>query len=77
VRATAAALLLLFVLNIIGLALGPTTVGILSDLLTPQMGAESLRWALLLCAGVNSWSALHFWLGCRHFSRDLARSSPQ
>jgi len=70
-RATSAAILL-FILNMIGLALGPTTVGILSDLLAPQYGADSLRWALLLCASVNVWAAFHYWMAGRYFLQDLA-----
>ena len=45
-RAVAAAILL-FVLNIIGMGLGPTLVGWLSDLLMPYSGEESIRYALL------------------------------
>ncbi|NBR19238.1 MAG: hypothetical protein EBT88_02720, partial [Proteobacteria bacterium] len=44
----AASALLLFIINIIGLVFGPTTVGILSDLLQSSMqmnDIESLRWA--------------------------------
>jgi len=51
-RAVAAAILL-FILNIIGLGLGPQAVGILSDLLRPQYGDESLRYALLAAGLVN------------------------
>ena len=49
-RATAAALLLL-ILNLIGLGLGPTFLGVLSDFLArPQHlgSAEGLRWALII-----------------------------
>jgi len=45
-RAQSAAILL-FVLNIIGFGLGPVSVGKLSDLLTPALGSDALRWALL------------------------------
>lgn len=46
-RATASAILL-FIINIIGLGLGPQGVGILSDLLSGRLGIESLRYALLI-----------------------------
>ncbi len=70
---TLASAVLLFVINIIGLGLGPQAVGILSDLLAPRFGEESLRYALLLAGLVNLWSALHFFLAGRTLTRDLAR----
>jgi predicted MFS family arabinose efflux permease len=44
-----AASILLFILNIIGLGLGPQVTGILSDVLnnTTNLGVESLRWAMV------------------------------
>jgi MFS family permease len=69
---TLASAVLLFVINIIGLGLGPQAVGILSDLLASRFGAESLRYALLLAGLVNLWSALHFFLAGRTLTRDLA-----
>ena len=45
-----AAAILLFIINIIGLGLGPTVVGMLADLLAPRFGVESLRYALLVCS---------------------------
>lgn len=68
-----ASAILLFVLNIIGLALGPSVVGILSDLLAPHYGVDSLRWALLICSMANLWGAFHYWMAGRHFPHDLAR----
>ena len=43
-RATASAILL-FILNLIGLGLGPQAVGVLSDLLFPTYGTQSIRYA--------------------------------
>ena len=48
-------------------------VGIVSDLLAPRFGGESLRYALLVVGLVNVWSALHFFLAGRTLERDLAR----
>ena len=50
-RAVAAAILL-FVLNLIGMGLGPTLVGVLSDVLMPTTGEDSIRYAL--CASSHS-----------------------
>jgi MFS family permease len=71
-RAVAAAVLL-FVLNIIGLGLGPFFVGFLSQLLSPSLGNESLRYALLVAGAFNLWAAWHYWLGGKHLANDLVR----
>lgn len=68
-----ASAILLFMLNIIGLALGPSAVGIISDLLAPEYGADSLRWALMICSLGNLWAAFHYWRAGIHFPGDLAR----
>jgi predicted MFS family arabinose efflux permease len=73
-RAVASAMLL-FILNIIGLGLGPQTAGILSDLLAVQYGAESMRYSLLgIAVVIGLWSALHYVLAARHIEQDLARA---
>ena len=72
-RAVAAAVLL-FVLNIIGLGLGPFAVGLLSELLSGSQGAESLRYALLICGFVNLWAGWHYWRGGRYLKDDLIAS---
>jgi len=72
-RASASALLL-FIINIIGLVLGPTTVGWLSDLLKELTGMSdglSLRWALALCSLVYLVSFCNYWLAARHLKGDL------
>ena len=46
-RAVASAIAM-FMLNLIGMGLGPQTVGILSDWLKPTYGDDSLRWGLLI-----------------------------
>ena len=70
-RATAAAILL-FAINIIGLGLGPQGVGILSDLLSPTFGSESLRYALLITiVSFALWSVLHYTLAARTLRADL------
>jgi hypothetical protein len=74
-RAVAAAVLL-FILNIIGLGAGPATVGVLSDLLAPVHGGESLRYALLVVSFVNIWAALHYFLAGRHLAADLRTAPP-
>jgi MFS family permease len=70
-RAQAAAIMLL-VLNLIGLGLGPQFVGVLSDLLKPSFGVESVRWALLSTISIGAgWSAIHYWFAAKTLGRDL------
>lgn len=59
-RAMWAAITLL-VINLIGLGLGPTAIGFLSDLYKPVFGAESLRYALLTGAALTPWPIWHYW----------------
>jgi len=72
-RAVAAAISL-FVGNLVGLGLGPQGVGLLSDLLAPRFGIESLRYALMAFACLNLWAALHYWLASHTLAEDLARA---
>ena len=71
-RALSSAILFL-VINTIGLGLGPWSIGLLSDYLEPQLGSESLRYAMLyLLPAVMFWSACHFYLASRTLRQDLA-----
>lgn len=69
-RAVAAAVLL-FILNIIGLGAGPQAVGILSDLLNPAYGQDSLRYSLLIFSFVNVWAAYHYYVAGKLLKADL------
>ena len=70
-RAVASAILL-FIINIIGLGLGPQVVGILNDALEPRFGVEAVRWSLGGVAVVMSvWGALHYVLAARTLHGDL------
>jgi MFS family permease len=73
-RAMAIALVLLFA-NLIGMGLGPLTVGAISDSLRPWLAEESLRYALVLMCPLYLWAAWHVWRASRTVMRDL--SSPQ
>lgn len=69
-----AASILLFVLNIIGLGLGPQFVGIASDLLRAEYGTESLRIALVIVLVFNVISTILYIMAGRTLKDDLARS---
>jgi predicted MFS family arabinose efflux permease len=72
-RAVASAVLF-FLINLIGLGLGPLIIGTLSDLLRPTQGdADGLRYAIIGTALVaKSWCVVHFILASRALQRDLA-----
>jgi len=62
-----------FISNIIGLGIGPVAVGVLSDYLTPSLGSESLRYAMLfLIPAVQLWAILHFFMAAKTLREDLA-----
>ncbi len=69
-RALASAIFL-FITNLVGLGLGPTAVGIISDYLSVDYGAESLRYAILICLVVYFWAAFHFYLSAKTVREDL------
>ena len=64
--------ILLFIINLIGLGLGPLLVGWISDLLRPSVGDDSLRYALLIVViGGGSWATLQYVLASRTLAVDL------
>ena len=53
----------LFILNIIGMGLGPLMVGIVSDYMEPTAGIDGLRYGLVAITILPIWGALHLWRG--------------
>ncbi len=70
VRATATSLML-FAQNLIGLGLGPTFFGMLSDWLKPTAGAESVQWVLIWASWVALIPAVLFLIASRHLNAEL------
>lgn len=70
-----AASIMLFVINLIGLGLGPQLTGLLSDVLSrhTDLGAESLRWALVCVLMVNVLAAVCYFVASKDLRADLAR----
>ncbi len=62
-----------FVLNIIGLGLGPLTVGTVSDLLEPVVGVESIRWAIMTTGIAAALGGLLYFRAAAHVRQDLER----
>ena len=69
-RATTLSIIMLLA-NLIGMGIGPQLVGILSDLLHPDLGAESLRYAMLIVSFIAPASGLYFWRAARTVNQDL------
>ncbi|HAE74382.1 MAG TPA: MFS transporter [Candidatus Aquiluna sp.] len=69
-RAVAAAVFL-FVVNIVGLGLGPQAVGILSDLLRPAFAHDSLRWALCCVVFFKAFAAYFYWVSSKSLRENL------
>ncbi len=72
-RAMASAILL-FMLNLIGLGLGPMLTGFMSDYFEPSYGSDSLRYAMSITLMVNVWCAFHYWKATRTISADFERA---
>ena len=70
-RATTMAVVMLLG-NLIGMGIGPQSVGLLSDGLAPIVGADSLRYAMMAVSFVALWSAYHFWKVGSTVEKDLA-----
>jgi MFS family permease len=71
-RALTSAILFL-VLNMIGLGLGPLTVGVLSDFYAGYFGEDSLRYAMLTVAVLSAPAILLFFLAARELPGDFAK----
>jgi MFS family permease len=71
-RAMAAAVIL-FILNLIGLGLGPTMVGVLNDALHPRFGNDAIRVSLVLLSLLHLWGMLHSVLAARSVRAEVQR----
>jgi len=74
-RAVASSLVLL-IINVIGLAMGPPVIGLVSDLLEPGYGQESMRYSLLIVSTVLlPIAALCYYQAGKSIEHDLRRAS--
>ena len=73
-RMRSVALAIIFLVsNLIGFGLGPLAVGVLSDLLVPTFGQESLRYALTLFSPGYLWVAYYYWKAGDTIEADIRR----
>ena len=66
---------LFFILNLIGLGMGPLTAGFLSDVFTEQYGDDGLRYAMVVVAGISALGIAMFVLAARNLNADFERSA--
>ncbi len=71
-RATASAIFL-FINNLIGIGFGTVFLGLLSDILVPRFGTESLRYSILVGLSFYMLAAILFFLASRRLERDWHR----
>ena len=69
-RSVAVALIFLFA-NLIGFGLGPLGLGVLSDLLHPAYGQDSLRFAFIVFCPIGFWVAFHYWRVGQSITEDI------
>jgi len=72
-RATTSAILL-FVINLIGLGLGPTVVGVISDIMANGVGlgsAQGVRWALMISTCFGILAFLLFWMARKTIREEM------
>ncbi|MEQ9299416.1 MAG: MFS transporter [Cyclobacteriaceae bacterium] len=58
-----------FVLNLIGLGLGPTFVGIMSDVLLPYFPEDSIRWAMAMCMIFSAVGSVLYWMSAKRMPK--------
>lgn len=75
-RALTSAILFL-VLNLIGLGFGPLVVGVISDVLKPTLGIESLRWAMSFIVIVSLMAVWLFFMASKTMNHDIDHSTPR
>lgn len=66
--------ILFFIMNLLGLGMGPLTIGILSDYLQPEYGVLSLRWALCITFLTGLVGLSLYYLASKSYKSDLETS---
>ena len=74
-RATTSAIVL-FVINLIGLAIGPLITGIISDILEQRFHEDSMRYSLLIITSIIlPWAVWHYYCAGKYIDKDLLRAT--
>lgn len=75
-RAIAAAIMM-FSASLLGVGLGPLFAGMLSDMLAPRFGDDSLRYSLIILSTISVYPVLHLWLAIRALPRDIEATAQE
>jgi predicted MFS family arabinose efflux permease len=59
--------------TVVGIGLGPTITGLLSDAYARFAGAQSLRWAMATVGLLYLWAGIHYFLCARTLNEDLRK----
>jgi predicted MFS family arabinose efflux permease len=70
-----AAAIVIFMLSLVGAALGPLIVGILNDWLEPRFGAEAVRYSLLIVIVPHTLASIFNVMATRTLREDLQEAS--
>jgi predicted MFS family arabinose efflux permease len=62
----------MFIVHLIGMGGGPQVIGILSDLFRDELGADSIRYALLIVAVTDVVASVFYLLAARTLRHDIA-----
>ena len=65
---------LVVLLNLIGVGVGPTLAGLLSDVFAARFGADSVRWAMVCVLAANGPAVLLFWRASATLRADIERT---
>jgi predicted MFS family arabinose efflux permease len=66
---------LIVLLNLIGVGVGPTLAGVLSDAFAAQYGPDSVRWAMVCVLALNLPAVALFTWAARDIRKDLERAA--
>jgi len=69
-RSTASAILI-FVVNMIGLGMGPFLVGLLNDTVFAEHGEEAIRYSMLVVGILGGFASIFFWISSRTLKEEL------
>jgi hypothetical protein len=70
-----AAAILLFLVNLIGLGMGPQLIGIVSDMLPASMGTTALRYSITIVCSVSAAASLFYFLAARGLPTNIDSAS--
>lgn len=55
----------MFAFSVVGVGVGPTLIGILSDTVFAAFGDRALGWSIVSVQLIGVWSALHYWIAMK------------